>query len=244
MEVTKVCVDCSKELLIDRFYVSKLNKGGRATCCKACSALRNKISSSKKDQNELREQRKAYKTKHREELKVKAKARRVLKRVAMTAEQLAEFRRKRLEGKRIHRARKYGSGGRHSEAQWQQLLILCEHKCVACGTSEDITRDHIVPLSRGGSDDISNIQPLCRACNSAKNKYKIVDYRTGAQITSVEDIKKQKTCPQCNGTFDTIGTKRIFCSKNCTVKYHNAKQTLRRLESEKVNLESTERKNI
>lgn len=29
-------------------------------------------------------------------------------------------------------------------------------------------RDHIVPKSKGGSDDPSNVQPACRACNGAK----------------------------------------------------------------------------
>ena len=30
------------------------------------------------------------------------------------------------------------------------------------------TRDHIVPKAKGGTDDDSNLQSLCHACNSAK----------------------------------------------------------------------------
>jgi hypothetical protein len=44
--------------------------------------------------------------------------------------------------------------------------------CASCGVSEtaaEMTVDHIVPRIEGGSDDISNLQPMCRSCNSRKN---------------------------------------------------------------------------
>ena len=40
--------------------------------------------------------------------------------------------------------------------------------CLHCGTTDDLTIDHIVPWSAGGSDDIANLQTLCRSCNARK----------------------------------------------------------------------------
>lgn len=40
--------------------------------------------------------------------------------------------------------------------------------CVQCGAMDDLTIDHIVPLSRGGTTEEKNLQVLCRPCNSAK----------------------------------------------------------------------------
>ena len=39
--------------------------------------------------------------------------------------------------------------------------------CVECGAPSD-TVDHIVPLSRGGTNDIGNLQPMCWNCNRKK----------------------------------------------------------------------------
>jgi hypothetical protein len=49
--------------------------------------------------------------------------------------------------------------------------------CLRCGRSDvPMTPDHVMPLSKGGSNTIENIQPLCGSCSSSK-KDKCADYR-------------------------------------------------------------------
>lgn len=57
---------------------------------------------------------------------------------------------------------------------WNEKLERLDYKCQICGTRERITIDHIIPLTKGGTNHIDNLQPLCHSCNSSKgNKIKI-----------------------------------------------------------------------
>jgi 5-methylcytosine-specific restriction endonuclease McrA len=75
------------------------------------------------------------------------------------------------------RARSYGYRGPHfTGPEWLALLEASGGVCLACGTDEDLSVDHVVPLSLGGSNTIENIQPLCVACNCEKGAT-VQDYR-------------------------------------------------------------------
>jgi 5-methylcytosine-specific restriction endonuclease McrA len=41
-------------------------------------------------------------------------------------------------------------------------------KCVKCGSRENLEYDHIIPISRGGSNTARNIELLCENCNRSK----------------------------------------------------------------------------
>jgi 5-methylcytosine-specific restriction endonuclease McrA len=78
-----------------------------------------------------------------------------------------------------YRAKARGYEGEHfTGAQWLALVEACGGACLACGKAEpgDLTVDHVIPLGRGGSNTIENVQPLCSECNGIKG-CETTDYR-------------------------------------------------------------------
>lgn len=83
-----------------------------------------------------------------------------------------------LDGNRRRRLRELNAEGWHTRDQFISMVEMVNFTCVCCYgffDMKDLTEDHIVPLTKGGTDYIENIQPLCRPCNS-KKKDKAINY--------------------------------------------------------------------
>ncbi len=68
------------------------------------------------------------------------------------------------------------SGGEFTAQDWLDLCNRYDNRCLCCGEQKPLTVDHVIPLSKGGTNTIDNIQPLCLSCNSSKGA-KEIDYR-------------------------------------------------------------------
>lgn len=140
---------------------------------------------------EVKEKRKAYRQK--EQVRIERakyskqymqkpevrKQRRQWERQYARQERVKElFRRK----NQTRRARKIGNGGSYTLEEWNDLLTHYNNTCLCCGIKGEetelgkLTLDHVIPLAKGGSNSIDNIQPLCLPCNIRKND-QIIDYR-------------------------------------------------------------------
>ncbi|MCW3837825.1 HNH endonuclease [Sphingomonas canadensis] len=65
--------------------------------------------------------------------------------------------------------RKRGRAGQRDRATVLREEPLCR-RCLERGlTAASVEVDHIVPLARGGGDERSNKQGLCKACHDAKS---------------------------------------------------------------------------
>ena len=70
------------------------------------------------------------------------------------------------------------------------------HKCVYCGSENDLEIDHIVPLARGGENELGNLQTLCKPCNTIKNdsmEPSHVSMRTNSMQSNQNEINSNQS---------------------------------------------------
>lgn len=63
-----------------------------------------------------------------------------------------------------------GRGGRPWRRLRQAVLLRDKYTCRYCGrvSIEDMDVDHIINLASGGTDDMANLQTLCKSCHKRK----------------------------------------------------------------------------
>lgn len=94
---------------------------------------------------------------------------------------------KRKRELRLMNAREIGT---HTKEEWDKLCAEFLYRCVRCGVKCKQVKDHIIPIYQGGSDSISNIQPLCQRCNAQKDS-ETIDWRVDGKTYSYKPKQKK-----------------------------------------------------
>lgn len=107
--------------------------------------------------------------------------------IKWNAEHPEECRKAARQQRRNRRARERNAEGKFTDQEFNLLKAFYANTCLCCLRHENellvlglqLVPDHVLPLAKGGSNDISNIQPLCNGkggCNNRKG-VKYEDYR-------------------------------------------------------------------
>lgn len=87
-----------------------------------------------------------------------------------------------------------------SEAKRKWRQSIKEHwnyQCAYCGSEENLTLDHIIPTSKGGSDRITNLVCACKSCNHDKGNtfwsdwYLMQNFFTTERLSAIIEWQKQ-----------------------------------------------------
>ena len=178
----KICSECQIEKPISEFYVDKrwnIPRSKCKSCCNKRSIENRKKNPPKLDPEKARARRKRWEDKNPEwrkeygpkyymdnKEKVDERRRKWMQR---NPEKVAAWNHKR-------RARTSMSEIHFTGQEFKDLCESYGNICLKCGSVKKLTPDHVVPLSKGGSNGIENIQPLCRHCNAVKH-VAVEDYR-------------------------------------------------------------------
>lgn len=114
-----------------------------------------------------------------------------------------------------------------TDSNWQHLRAKVftrdGHACVQCDSNENLTVDHIQPLSLGGENKMSNLQTLCSDCHEDKHYVKFFDraftsnsnYGKNYQLTG--KVKIIADAVRCNGRVSITYTDRLSKTTSRTI---------------------------
>ena len=176
---TKRCTKCGEEFPATAEYFSKnkMGKLGLHSICKSCRSITSREWREKHPER-VKESSRRWQQANRE--RATAKARRWRKANPGKDAASARHRRKadpehaKAQNSIDHsnrRARKLNAKGTHTAEDIQRQYASQEGRCWWCGKSAGDTyhADHLVPLSRGGSNAPENIVITCPSCNLSKH---------------------------------------------------------------------------
>lgn len=189
----KWCSTCETIKTISEFHTCRGKPLGMCKACECRRSVKSHTDNAYYDRPTVREKRReSSRLNKRAALADPDKCRRIydrhneVKRARYMHD--AEFRQLTIEQSRLYRANVRNAGSLSSH-DWQLTLQFFNNSCAYCGSSDDITQDHVIALSHGGSNTASNVVPCCRRCNSSKRDHDVVDWYSKQTFYSADNLR-------------------------------------------------------
>lgn len=77
-----------------------------------------------------------------------------------------------------------------TDKEWQEVLKYFNNSCAYCGSSESLTKDHVVPITKGGTTSRNNIIPACLSCNQSKSNKELEKWFKKQSFFTEEKLKR------------------------------------------------------
>ncbi len=178
--VFKQCTKCGKlKVRIISFHRQSSSPDGRVPSCKSCRKEHNR-QYYLDNQEKVSSRNARYKSENREKVSLSNK------RYRENNKEVIQGRKRKWDQENRHKNATYSQNrralekeaeGSFTEEEWEDLCEYYNNICLRCGKEGKMTVDHIVPLSKGGTNYIENLQPLCKPCNTSKGNRHETDYR-------------------------------------------------------------------
>ena len=77
-----------------------------------------------------------------------------------------------------------------AKRQWRKdIKEQWNNRCVYCGSTDNLTIDHIRPKTKGGRDEAKNLVPACQSCNHQKGSKHWLAWWVGKESFDLSNFK-------------------------------------------------------
>ena len=152
----KTCKECKKEKLSSDFSPHKASPDGLAYLCKPCNSARGLVRYYEKRNEILAHMHKDREKNYERKIEIERNSRAKNKEKWRFARNARQSIRNRIV-----------LGGKYVVLP-KDLRRIYSSPCVECGSTENQSLDHTIPISRGGSHGVGNFSTLCLPCNISK----------------------------------------------------------------------------
>lgn len=175
------CSVCKVEKSLEEFHKNKNRQNGRTVTCKPCANKRTRLWEIENPEKVLENSRRLYhkNIEHSREKRRKRVRKWYAKNSAKAREASKSWRERNPESRRHYenKRRTLKKNNGVYEISLKETKKIASMPCSNCQKSDNITIDHILPLSRGGRHSIGNLQPLCFSCNSSKGTKTMMEWK-------------------------------------------------------------------